>query len=178
MSESSRKFKINRKTSDKYTKLADILRIKHADWGGFLVQHELDFFKRNYYQLVPNSPMVAAWFKQKRNTLDQQGVNQPYSIRMSQSLVDDLAGWCKAYRVSKDTIVEYALEAFIQRVDVGRAAYGKLKRHELMPLFLLEHSFKARLTETEKISFIRENILIQEYKLPGAFRRKFNKLKK
>lgn len=178
MSESSRKFKINRKTSDKYTEIANILCIKHADWGGFLVQHELDFFKRNYYQLRPNSPMVAAWFKQKKKTLDQEGVNQPYSIRMPQSLVDDLGGCCKQYRVSKEMIIEYALEAFIQRVDVGRAAYKKLKRHELMPLFLLEHSFKARLTETEKISFIRENILIQEHMLPGAFRKEFKESKK
>ncbi|RJF34367.1 hypothetical protein [Pseudoalteromonas profundi] len=178
MSDSSRKLKIKLEISENFKQIADILRIAHAHWAGFLVQHELDFFKRNYYQLRPNSPMVAAWFKQQRDTLEQEGVIQPYSIRMPQSLVDDLTGWCKQYRVSKDVFVEYALGSFIHRVDVGKAKYKKLKRHEVMPLYLLEHSFRARLTETEKISFIREKILIQEHMLPGEFRKAFNESKK
>jgi len=178
MSDSSRKFKINTSISEKFKEIANMLHIRHAHWAGFLVQHELDFFTRNFYQLCPNTPMVAAWLKQERDSQEQNELIGHYYIRMPQALVDGLTQVCRHYRVSKDVFVEYALESFIDRVDLGKESYKKLKRHEVLPLYLLEHSFKSRLTEPEKIRFIRERILLQEHMLPKAFQNEFRSSQK
>jgi hypothetical protein len=173
MPNSSRNIKIDSDCVTNFKKMAEDLHLRAAQWAGFFVQYELDFLKRDFMYFSKNTDLAYKYLTQKHKN---ENSLKKYSIRMNQELIDTLTAWCKEYKIDKAMFVEYALKSAYERVGVtsDSAKERNIKRHELMPLYLLEHSFKERLTFNQRRNVFRERLLIKDDLIPDDFKREMN----
>ena len=173
MKNSSRNIKIDSDCVTNFKKMADDLHLRAAHWAGLFVRYELDFLANNYGALMKNTDLGYKYLTKKH---EESITPKNYSIRMNQKLVDDLTTCCNECKFSKSMFVEYALKSANERVGdtSDNAKERNLKRHELMPLYLLEHSFKERISFRKRFDILRETLFISDDMIPDDFKREMN----
>ncbi|PKG85746.1 hypothetical protein CXF85_02855 [Colwellia sp. 75C3] len=173
MPNSSRNIKIDSDCVTNFKKMAEDLHLRAAQWAGLFVQYELDFLKRDFLYFSKNTDLAYKYLTQKYK---KESNLESYSIRMNQELIDDLMIWCKGYKIDKAMFIEYALKSAYERVGVttDSAEERNIKRHDLMPLYLLEHSFTERLSLKKRRNVFRERLLIKDDLIPDDFKREMN----
>ena len=173
MPDSSRNIKIDSDCVTNFKKMAEDLHLRTAQWAGLFVEYELSFLSRYYISLSRNTDLAYKYLTQKHK---KDSNLENYSIRMNQELINHLTAWCNEIKIDKAMFVEYALKRACERVGVtsDSAKERNLKRHELMPLYLLEHSFKERFSLNEKLKVFRRELLIKDDLIPDDFKREMN----
>lgn len=149
----SRKFLISRDVAEQFKKVCDELGLKKDVWACFFIEFEIDYIKSEL-GLPTNTPAALKHLEKQRQKLDK--VEE--SIRMTNDFVEKMDIVCKFHNFSRPMLVEFALRNACNRINMDEKL--STQRSDLKPLYILEHSYKQRLTQQQRMDNLTDNLII------------------
>lgn len=150
----SNDFYIDKQVKDQFIRICDELGMKINDWARFFIQFELDLLRKKYREIRPNSDAALNYLDNARKKRETERM----TIQMSDEIVKLLRACCQHYNVKRVMIVEFALRNANVRIPIDEEISDK--RTDLKPLYLLERSFKKRLSVKRRIALVKEQLVI------------------